>query len=131
MRFISTKTHAAMDYLAGLLLIIVPLFWLDSAEVPSAAIWTPVVVGALMLIQSLFTDYEFSIANVLPVPLHLGMDAVAGIVLAASPWLFGFAETVWVPHLIVGLLEIGAALTTKLHRADPTYPQPSRKQATV
>ena len=36
--------------------------------------------------------------------------------LAASPWLFGFADysaNVWVPHLAVGLAAIFLGLTTK------------------
>src|SRR5690606_18623403 len=48
MRFISTQMHAAMDYLGGILLIVVPLFWMNSPDVPQAAIWTPVVIGGLM-----------------------------------------------------------------------------------
>lgn len=126
MRFISTQMHAAMDYLGGILLIVVPLFWMNSPDVPQAAIWTPVVIGGLMLLQSLFTDYELSLANVIPVPAHLGMDALAGVVLAVSPWAFGFAETVWIPHVIVGVMEIGAALTTKLHRGEPAHRRTGR-----
>lgn len=121
MRFIPTKVHAAMDYVGGALLILVPLLWLNSAREAevTAAVWTPVVIGVLMLLQSMFTDYELSLSNVLPVSAHLGVDALAGAVLAASPWLFGFSEVVWIPHLVLGLLEIGAALTTKLHRGEP------------
>lgn len=119
MRFISTRMHAVMDYATGALLIAVPLLWQNDTAVPSAAVWTPVAIGSLMLMQSLFTDYEFSIANVLAVSAHLRMDAIAGVLLAASPWLFGFAETVWVPHVIVGILEIAAAFFTKLHRSNP------------
>lgn len=119
MRFIPTKIHAAMDYVGGALLIIAPLFWLNTVTEARAAIWTPVVVGVLMLLQSMFTDYELSLSNVIPIPAHLGVDALAGVVLAASPWMFGFHDVVWIPHLIVGLLEIGAALTTKLHRDVP------------
>ena len=33
--------------------------------------------------------------------------------LALSPWLFGFADRVLWPRLIVGLWEIGAGLTTR------------------
>jgi hypothetical protein len=123
MRFMSTKLHAVMDYWGGILLIVVPLFWMDSQNVPPAAIWTPVAIGGLMLLQSLFTDYEFSLANVIPVPAHLGMDALAGVVLAVSPWVFGFADAVWKPHVIVGVLEMGAALTTKLRRSEPAHPR--------
>ena len=46
-------------------------------------------------------------------PVHLGLDAAAGLLLAASPWLFGFAEFVYLPHLILGILEMGAALMTE------------------
>ncbi len=35
-----------------------------------------------------------------------------GALLALSPWLFGFADDVWLPHLIFGILEIGASLLT-------------------
>ena len=40
----------------------------------------------------------------------------AGIVLAASPWIFGFADesaNVWALHLVVGLAAIFLGLTTK------------------
>lgn len=129
MRFIPTKVHAALDYLGGVLLIAVPLFWLNSPDVPAAAIWAPVVVGSLMLVQALLTDYELSLANVIPVPAHLGMDALAGAFLAASPWLFGFSEIVWIPHVLVGILEIGGALTTHLHRGEPARRSTERHPA--
>jgi hypothetical protein len=38
---------------------------------------------------------------------------MSGILLAASPWIFGFADTVYLPHLILGIAEIGAALMTQ------------------
>lgn len=122
MRFISTKMHAVMDYVMGILLIVVPLFWLDAEGVPEAAIWTPVAVGVLMLLQSLITDYELSLANIIPMSGHLTMDALAGILLAASPWLFGFADTIWWPHVLLGLGEIGAAMTTQTRRGEPARP---------
>jgi len=44
---------------------------------------------------------------------HLTIDIIAGIFLAISPWLFGFSEIVYWPHLLVGIAEIGAGLMTK------------------
>lgn len=44
---------------------------------------------------------------------HLMLDLAGGVVLAASAWVFGFADRVWLPHLVFGLLEFGAALTTR------------------
>lgn len=43
---------------------------------------------------------------------HLALDIFSGIFLAASPWFLGFADVVCKPHLILGLIEIGAALLT-------------------
>lgn len=50
-------------------------------------------------------------------PTHLMLDLGSGLLLAASPWLFGFADGtattdgVWVPHLVLGLVEVLASLT--------------------
>jgi hypothetical protein len=48
--------------------------------------------------------------------VHNVIDVVAGTLLAASPWLFGFADesaNVWAPHLVVGLAAVFLGLTTK------------------
>lgn len=118
MRIIPTKIHAMMDYLSAALLIGVPMFWLD---VGGPAVWVPIAVGLVVLLQSLFTDYEISLSNAIPMPAHLMMDGIAGLVLAASPWLFGFHELVWLPHLLVGLAEIGGAILSKTHRDEPAH----------
>jgi hypothetical protein len=39
-------------------------------------------------------------------PIHLLLDVGSGIVLLPSPWLFGFADRVIWPHVVVGLMEI-------------------------
>jgi hypothetical protein len=44
---------------------------------------------------------------------HLTVDVLTGALLAASPWLFGFADEVRLPHLLLGVGEIGSALTTQ------------------
>ena len=108
---IDTKTHGLMDYAMGLVLIAAP-FVLGFAD-GGAAMWVPIVLGAGALLYSLMTDYELGIVRMIPMPVHLGLDAMSGLLLAASPWLFGFSELVWVPHLILGILEVGAAALTQ------------------
>ena len=115
MRFIPTRTHGAIDYLTGLALIMAP-FVLGFAD-NGPAQWVPMLLGAAILIMSIMTDYELSLAKVIPMPLHLGVDALGGLLLAASPWLFGFADLVFWPHLIIGLVEIAASLTTQTQPA--------------
>jgi hypothetical protein len=103
-----------MDYLGGLLLILLPMAWMGDDNVPRAALGVPIGVGILMLAQALLTDYEWGLARLIPVPMHLATDALVGLFLAASPWLFGFADFVWWPHVVLGVGEILAALTTQL-----------------
>jgi hypothetical protein len=66
-----------------------------------------------MLGMSAFTAYEAGIVRSIPMSGHLAADAVLGIIMAASPWLFGFADVVYLPHLILGLGELGAAVMTQ------------------
>lgn len=99
----------------GAVLIIFP--WLLDLE-SDAAIWVPVILGAGAIAYSLLTDYELGVLRRLPMSTHLILDMLSGTVLAASPWLFGFADEVWVPHVVLGILEIGAAMMTQTIPAD-------------
>jgi hypothetical protein len=111
MKIISTKAHAIIDYVVGILLIAAP--WIFRFSDIPAAKWTAIAVGILILLMSFVTDYEGGGKKMLSMSTHLTMDVVAGIFLAASPWLFGFNDSVYLPHLIVGILEIGAGLMTE------------------
>ncbi len=111
MRFITTKTHGYMDYLMGILLIAAP--WIFNFYRGGAESWVPIALGAGAILYSLLTNYELGASRQIPMPVHLTLDLMSGILLAASPWLFGFADYVYLPHLILGITEIGAALFTK------------------
>jgi len=120
MRFIPTKTHAILDYATGALLIVSP--WLFGFSGSAAATWIAVILGAGLIAYSLFTDYELAASRKIPMPTHLLLDAGSGAFLLVSPWLFGFADFVWWPHVVIGLLEIGSAVTTKKAPADGRLP---------
>ena len=108
---IDTRTHGIIDYVTGALLIIAPyLFGFATGGIEQ---WLPQVLGAMIIVMSLLTRYELSAAKVIPLNVHLGVDVVGGILLAVSPWLFGFADLIWWPHLLVGLMEIVVPLITK------------------
>jgi uncharacterized membrane protein HdeD (DUF308 family) len=113
MRFIPTKFHAPLDYIVGAALIAAP--WIFQFSEHKAATVVPIVLGIGLIAYSLFTNYELGVWKVAPMAVHNVIDVVAGTVLAASPWLFGFAEesaNVWAPHLVVGLAAIFLGLTT-------------------
>lgn len=107
---IPTRIHGVLDYLVGAVLIVAP-YLLGFAD-GTAAQWTPMILGAAAILYSLITDYELSVAKVVPLRVHLGLDIASGIVLAASPWLFGFAERIWWPHVLVGIIEVIVPLAT-------------------
>jgi hypothetical protein len=111
MRFIPTKVHGVMDYLVGILLIASP--WLFDFNRGGMETWIPVILGIGALVYSIMTDYELGLTRTLSMRTHLTLDLVSGILLAASPWIFGFADYVYMPHLILGIIEIGAAVMTK------------------
>jgi uncharacterized membrane protein HdeD (DUF308 family) len=109
--------HGMLDYPAGILLIASP--WIFGFSDVDAARNVAIVIGVVVLAQSLMTDYEFSVVDVLPLSAHLMMDVLAGIVLAVSPWLFGFADEgteAWLPHLVFGLGLLAAGLMTQRER---------------
>ena|SRR5690554_1101211 len=116
MRFINSKTHGILDYLTGALLILAPWIFGFANGGPEQII--PILIGSAIILMSLFTDYEMSAVKLIPLSFHLGTDILAGLFLALSPWMFGFADVIFWPHLIVGILEMGAGLFT--HRV-PDY----------
>jgi hypothetical protein len=111
MRFISTRMHGVMDYVVGLLLIASP--WIFNFNRGGVETYVPVVLGVGAILYSLLTRYEFGVLRVIPMRVHLMLDIASGVLLALSPWLFGFADYVFLPHLILGLVEIGAGLLTQ------------------
>jgi len=113
MRFIPTKFHAPLDYIVGALLIAAP--WIFQFSDVTAAAVVSIVLGIGLIVYSLFTDYELGVWKVAPMAVHNLIDIVAGAFLAASPWIFGFADdsaNVWMPHVVVGLAAIFLGLTT-------------------
>jgi hypothetical protein len=115
---IPTRVHGIIDYVVGIVLILAP-YILGFAD-GTAAQWVPMILGIAALIYSLLTRYELSMAKIIPMPVHLGLDVASGLLLAASPWLFGFADRIWWPHVLVGAMEIVIALMTARHSSIET-----------
>lgn len=119
LRFMPTRVHGMIDYATGAALLAAPQIF-GFADVPASALAARVAGGGATA-YSLATDYELGVAKLLPMPAHLALDAASGVLLAASPWLFGYAKAgrrAWLPHVIVGGQEVLAALITK---TQPSY----------
>jgi hypothetical protein len=107
---LSTRVHGMLDYLVGVLLIALP--WLTGFARGGAETWAPVLFGGASLVYSALTDYELGLVRRLAMPTHLLLDGLGGALLAVSPWLLGFDQTVWIPHVVAGLFAIVAATLT-------------------
>jgi hypothetical protein len=114
LRVIPTSVHSAVDHVVGPTLIAAPTV-LGLAKTSPEGL-TPRLNGVAAAIYSNLTDYELSLKNVIPMRLHLALDAMSGATLAAVPLLTGARKRGtrhWLPHTLLGAFEIGMALLTE------------------
>ena len=114
LRVIPTSVHGVIDYVAGGTLYATPAL-LGLGDVPASA-RTLRLASAGAIGSSLMTDYEAGLVKLVPMPVHLTLDVMSGALIAASPWLFGFAgngSRHWVPHALMGATEVLIALMSK------------------
>lgn len=104
MRMIPTQVHGVIDYLGGIVLLLAPNLF--NFEANDAATAVARIVGIAILGLAILTRYELGLIKVIPMEVHLLIDIVASIFLAASPFLFQFSDdptNVWLPHVVVGI----------------------------
>ncbi len=122
MRFLPTSIHGIVDYLAGIMILVLP--WLFDWEDNVKGVMT--VLGLGIILYSLLTDYELGISRRIPMSTHLLLDALGGIVLIVWPFVFGVDDsTTRTVMIILGVFEIGASLITQ------TVPSRSRNTRTT
>ncbi len=111
LRFIPTVVHGILDYATAGMLLTLPrvLGWKKEATTLLTG------AGAGVLAYSLLTRYELGVVKVLPMTVHLALDALGGGLLAAAPSFFVEDEESSVKTMLmaIGVFEIGASLLTK------------------
>jgi hypothetical protein len=115
MRVISTKVHGMLDYPLGIVLILAPNIF-GFSDVGGAAVLIPRIIGVVILLSSLMTKYELGLIKVISMVNHLRLDYLASLLLAASPFIFGFHDEkkgAWVPLVVLGLGYFLASMMTK------------------
>jgi len=116
---ITTRAHAMLDYTLGPTLTFLPEAFgfprSGAATVPARAI------GAAQMAYSTMTRYELGLYPMISMKQHLILDAITGGVLAASPWLFGFAsrgrKRSWLPHVLFAAAETAIVLLSRTRPA--------------
>src|SRR3954469_9468644 len=122
MKAITTRTHGILDYIVSLFVIAMP--WLLGFAQGGYETWIPVILGLTSIIYSLLTNYELGALRVIPMRVHLILDTVSGLLLLASPWLFGFSDYVSTPHVVTGLVEL---LVVVMSQKQPSLSMPGFK----
>lgn len=108
MKPITTKLHGVLDYVTGATLIALPSALGVSGMSAGRALRG---AGLGHVAYSLLTNYELGVKRVLPMRVHLALDAAGAVGLAASPWLLGTNRAEprqWVPHVALGAYELTA-----------------------
>ena len=126
MNVIPPKVHGVIDYLVAALLIAAP--WLFGFSDDPAATWVTVAFGAVAVLYSVITDYELGLFRLLAMRTHLAIDVIWSVLLLASPWLIGFADRIWWPHVLVAVAGLGAVALTWAAPAKAADPAPGEKK---
>jgi hypothetical protein len=115
-RPIDSTLHGATDYTVGAALVSLFPRWAGVEGTRSARqIRT---AGAIHACYSTLTDYPLGIIKALPFKVHLALDAVGALALAATPFVTGQykkGRRHWVPHLALCAFELSSLAMT-----DPT-----------
>lgn len=116
MKLISIKLHSILDYIFGVILILSPWVFMFNKDIYNAG--TPVITGIFVIGYSLFTNYNYSLAKIIPLRFNLFLDVCCGFILATSPWIFHFEDIVYIPHVFLGIIQILLAANTN---RDPRF----------
>lgn len=107
----STRVHAILDLLVAAALVSAP--WWAGFFGSNAETWVALAAGFTLAAYTLATDHELGVVKRLQMTLHLWIDGLAGLFVAASPWVFSFDQRVWLPHLVLGILLLGLAILSQ------------------
>jgi hypothetical protein len=114
LQFIPTSVHSAVDHVVGPALVLAPTLLRLGRTSPEGIVAR--AVGGAESVYSNLTDYELSAKKLIPMRVHLALDAAGGAALAVVPQLTGArkrGKKHWLPHLAIGALEVGMAVLTK------------------
>ena len=100
---ITPKIHGILDYAAVPSLLLAPTLF-SFHGLPAISAYT---AAGVALVFAIITDYPLGLIKVLPFPVHGMAETIIAPLLAALPWLLGFAADVTARYYFIAA---GAAL---------------------
>ena len=86
MKFLTPKSHGAIDYVVVIFLLISPSVFGLSHFVSMITY----VLGGIHLVLTLFTNFHYGLFKIIPFSLHGWIELVVSVILIAAHWLLGF-----------------------------------------
>jgi hypothetical protein len=112
---ISLRTHNIFDYVVGTFLVLCPFIVGFSQIAPAVNVF--MISGIVLVVYSLLTNYYYSLTRVIPLGVHMMLDALLGIFLILSPALFGYRNLLtdgqYAFHVVVGIGVVGFVAITQ------------------
>ncbi len=111
----SLRIHNILDYAIGVFLIICP--WMFTFNDIPRATDVYLVLGSSLILYSLFTHYEYSVAPLVSLGVHMTFDAMVGLALILAPTFFDYRGLLTPEqealHYFLGLGAFGLVVLTK------------------
>lgn len=112
---LSLKVHNVLDYIIGAALLASPYVF-GFSEIPDARN-VFVVIGGAWILYSLLTRYRYSVLKLIPLGVHMALDAAASVILMLWPTFSAYRDQLtgfqYALHFIFG---IGALVMVTLTR---------------
>jgi hypothetical protein len=104
------RACSALHYAAALLFLLTPVLSGTATHGPQT--WVPLGLGALMAGVTFAARERIGSARLVGGSTRQNFELAGSTLLVLSPWLFGFADLTWRPHLLVGQVGIGVSILT-------------------
>lgn len=126
---LSLRTHNIIDYVAAAVLILCPFVFGFADTLAARNIF--LVAGVGLAIYSALTKYYYTLARVIPLGVHMTMDAAAGVVLILAPFIWGYRDILtpfqYGVHIVAGLAPIGLVILTRTRSEAAKTPEEVRE----
>jgi hypothetical protein len=112
---IPLKTHNILDYVGALVLIASPYMFNFSDVTTARNLF--LTLGFALAIYSSLTQYQYSIAKIIPIRPHMLLDIITGFVLMVGPYAFNYRVALTngqtALHFVLGLGVWGLVALTR------------------
>jgi len=102
--------------------------WIFGFSDVDAAKTLSIVVGVVMLVAGMLTQWRLSLVKLIPLHAHFATDLMIAVVLILSPFIFGFSDEGGATRFVIiaGVLELLTALSTRWDPAEAVDPRRGR-----